>query len=149
MAGELFKAMAGVDIVHVPYKGKRRRAHRDPRRPGADDDRRDHHDGAEWRAGKLKALGTTGSTRSSVLPDVPPSLKPAFPATRRNLARVDGAAGTPRPILERLNAEINKILNSQDVRENWTKQGRDADGMSNRPFRQVPARGNRQVGQTS
>jgi tripartite-type tricarboxylate transporter receptor subunit TctC len=60
MAGELFKAMAGIDVVHVPYKGSAGRAHRHPRRPGADDVRRHHDHGAQRAGGKLKALGTSG-----------------------------------------------------------------------------------------
>src|SRR3972149_6586134 len=71
MAGELFKAMAGVDIVHVPYKGS------DGARTGILGGQVQMMMDAiltmasNVRAGKLKAMGTTGKTRSSVLPEVP------------------------------------------------------------------------------
>ena len=131
MAGELFKAMAGVDIVHVPYKGS---------------------DGARTvilggqvhmmidaittmagnvRAGKLKAMGTTGKTRSSVLPDVPTLSEAGVPGYETGIwLGLMAPAGTPRPVVERLNAEINKILNAADVKETWGKQGAAPMGMT-------------------
>src|SRR5206468_9277707 len=71
MAGELFKYMAGVDIVHVPHKGS------DQARTAVLGGQVDLMFDAistivsQVRAGKLKALGTTGKTRSSVTPDIP------------------------------------------------------------------------------
>jgi tripartite-type tricarboxylate transporter receptor subunit TctC len=83
------------------------------------------------RGGKLKALGTTGKTRSSVLPDVPTVAEAGVPGYEAGIwLGLMAPAGTPRPVLERLNTEINKIINAPDVRENWTKQGAMPMGMS-------------------
>jgi tripartite-type tricarboxylate transporter receptor subunit TctC len=124
MAGELFKAMAGVEIVHVPYKGS----------AGA---RTDLLGGQvemmfdaittmapNVRAGKLKALGTTGKARSSVLPEVPTVAEAGVPGYEATIwLGLMAPAGTPATVVNRLNAEIVKIVNSADVRETWGKQG--------------------------
>jgi tripartite-type tricarboxylate transporter receptor subunit TctC len=135
MAGELFKAMAGVDIVHVPYKGS------DGARTGILGGQVQMMIDAittmasNVRAGKLKALGTTGKTRSSVLPDVPTVAEAGVPGYEAGIwLGVMAPAGTPRPILERLNAEINRIISAPDVRENWTKQGAIPMGMTIEQF---------------
>src|SRR5438445_1486445 len=113
MAGELFKAMAGVDIVHVPYKGS----------SGA---RTDVLGGQvqmmfdaiptmapNVQAGKLKALGTSGKVRSSVLPDVPTVSEAGVPGYDAVIwLGIMAPAGTPRPILEKLNVEVNKVVNA-------------------------------------
>src|SRR6185503_10975174 len=131
MAGELFKYMAGVDIVHVPYKGS------DGARTGILGGQVHMMIDAittmapNVRAGKLKAMGTTGKVRSSVLPDVPTIAEAGVPGYETGIwLGLMAPTGTPRPVLERLNAEINKIINSPDVRENWTKQGAMPMGMS-------------------
>lgn len=131
MAGELFKAMAGVDIVHVPYKGS------DGARVGIL--------GAQVhmmidaittmaphvRAGKLKAMGTTGKTRSSVLPDVPTLSEAGVPGYETGIwLGLMAPAGTPRPVLERLNVEVVKVLNAADVKAAWGKQGAQPIPMS-------------------
>ena len=124
MAGELFKAMAGVDIVHVPYKGS------DGARVGILGGQVQMMIDAittmapNVRAGKLKAMGTTGKTRSSVLPDVPTLAEAGVPGYETGIwLGLMAPAGTPRPVLERLNVEIAKILNAADVKETWGKQG--------------------------
>src|SRR5687768_7507606 len=120
MAGELFKAMASVDIVHVPYKGS----------SGA---RTDILGGQvqmmfdaittmapNVRAGKLKALGTSGKTRSSVLPDVPTVSEAGVPGYEAVIwLGFMAPAGTPRPIVDRLNAEITKAANAPEMKEAW------------------------------
>lgn len=137
MAGELFKAMAGLDIVHVPYKGS----------SGA---RTDVLGGQvqmmfdaittmapNVRAGKLKALGTTGKTRSPVLPDVPTVSEAGVPAYEAVIwLGIMAPAGTPKAIVERLNAEIRKIVNSAEVKEAWDKQGAAPLSMSTDEFGQ-------------
>jgi tripartite-type tricarboxylate transporter receptor subunit TctC len=124
MAGELFKAMAGVDIVHVPYKGS------DGARTGILGGQVQMMIDAittmapNVRAGKLKAMGTTGKTRSTVLPDVPTLAEAGVPGYETGIwLGLMAPAGTPRPVLERLNVEIAKVLNSADVKETWGKQG--------------------------
>ncbi|HEY5292890.1 MAG TPA: tripartite tricarboxylate transporter substrate binding protein, partial [Burkholderiales bacterium] len=100
MAGELFKAMAGLDIVHVPYKGS----------SGA---RTDVLGGQvemmfdaittmapNVRAGKLKALGTTGKVRSPVLPEVPTVAEAGVPGYEATIwLGIVAPAGTPKPVV--------------------------------------------------
>jgi tripartite-type tricarboxylate transporter receptor subunit TctC len=124
MAGELFKAMAGVDLVHVPYKGS------DGARVGILGGQVQMMIDAittmapNVRAGKLKAMGTTGKTRSAVLPDVPTLAEAGVPGYETGIwLGLMAPAGTPRPVLERLNVEIAKVLNAADVKESWGKQG--------------------------
>jgi len=131
MAGELFKAMAGVDIVHIPHKG-------------SDGARTSILSGqvqmmfdavptmaANARAGKVKALATSGTARSPVTPDVPTVAEAGVPGYASGIwLGMMAPAGTPRPILERLNAEVNKIINSAEVKEAWAKQGAFPMGMS-------------------
>ena len=124
MAGELFKAMAGVDIVHVPYKGS------DGARTGILGGQVHMMIDAittmapNVRAGKLKAMGTTGKTRSAVLPDVPTLSEAGVPGYETGIwLGLMAPTGTPRPVLERLNAEVNKVLSAPEVREMWGKQG--------------------------
>jgi tripartite-type tricarboxylate transporter receptor subunit TctC len=124
MAGELFKAMAGVDIVHVPYKGS------DGARTGILGGQVHMMIDAittmapNVSAGKLKALGTTGKSRSSVLPDVPTVSEAGVPGYEAGIwLGLMAPAGTPKPILERLNAEISRIIQAPEVKENWMKQG--------------------------
>ncbi|MGH8766186.1 MAG: tripartite tricarboxylate transporter substrate binding protein [Burkholderiales bacterium] len=131
MAGELFKQMAGVDIVHVPYKGS------DGARVGILGGQVQMMIdaittmAANVRAGKVKAMGTTGKTRSSVLPDVPTIAEAGVPGYEAGIwLGVMAPAGTPRAVLERLNTEINKIINAPEVKEVWAKQGAIPMGMS-------------------
>jgi len=135
MAGELFKVSAGVDIVHVPYKGS----------SGA---RTDLLGGQvqmmfdaittmapNVRAGKLKALATTGKTRSSVLPEVPTLNEAGVPGYEAVIwLGIMAPAGTPRPIVEKLNAEITRIVNSPEVKDAWAKQGAVSMSMSTEEF---------------
>jgi len=123
MAGELFKAMAGVDIVHVPYRGS----------SGA---RTDTIGGQvqmmfdavttmseHVKAGQVRALGTSGKTRSTVLPDVPTVAEtvPGYEATI--WLGIVAPKGTPPAIVTRLNAEITRIVSRPDVRRDWAAQG--------------------------
>jgi len=131
MAGELFKAMAGVDIVHVPYKGS----------AGA---RTDILGGQvqmmfdaittmapNVRAGKLKALGTSGKSRSGVLPEVPTISEAGVPGYETVIwLGFMAPAGTPRAIVDKLNAEITRAANASEMKEAWAKQGAIAMSMS-------------------
>jgi len=131
MAGELFKHMAGVDIVHVPYKGS------DGARVGILGGQVQMMLDAittmapNVRAGKVKAMGTTGKTRSTVLPDVPTIAEAGVPGYETGIwLGLMAPAGTPRPVLERLNAEVNKVITAPEVKETWAKQGAAPMGMS-------------------
>jgi tripartite-type tricarboxylate transporter receptor subunit TctC len=131
MAGELFKYMAGVDIVHVPHKGS--------------DQARTAILGGQVhmmfdaittmaghaRGGKVKAIGSSGKSRSAVTPDVPTVSEAGVPGYEATIwLGLMAPATTPRPILEKLNAEVNKVINAPDVKENWGKQGAQPMGMS-------------------
>ena len=131
MAGELFKAMAGVDIVHVPYKGS------DGARVGILGGQVQMMLDAittmaqNARAGKVRALATTGKSRSSVTPDVPTVAEAGVPGYESGIwLGLMAPAATPRPILERLNAEVNRILGLPEVKEAWLKQGAVPMGMT-------------------
>ena len=131
MAGELFKSMAGVDIVHVPHKG-------------SDQARIAVMGGqvqmmfdavptmaANAKAGKVKAFGTTGEKRSSVTPELPTLSEAGVAGYETGLwLGLMAPKATPRPVLEKINAEVNKLLNSAEVKENWAKQGTITMGMS-------------------
>jgi tripartite-type tricarboxylate transporter receptor subunit TctC len=124
MAGELFKAMADVQIVHVPYKGS----------SGA---RTDTIGGqvqmmfdavttmSEFvKSGKVRALGTTGRARSSVMPDVPTIAEAGVPGYEATIwLGLMAPKGTPPAIVNRLNAEIAKIVARPEVKDEWAKQG--------------------------
>ena len=124
MAGELLKNLTGFDIVHVPYKGS----------TGM---RTDILSGqiqmlfdsiptmAQMiKAGNVRALGTSGKTRSPNLPDVPTIAEAGVPGFQATLwVGFMAPAGTPQPIVELLNREIGKILAQPDIKEAWEKTG--------------------------
>ena len=135
MAGELFKAMAGVDIVHIPYKGS----------SGA---RTDVIGGQvqmmfdavttmteHVKAGQVRALGTTGKARSSVLPDVPTIAEAGVPGYEATIwIGLVAPKGTPPAIVNRLNAEITKIVSRPEVKRDWGAQGAVAMTMTPEEF---------------
>jgi tripartite-type tricarboxylate transporter receptor subunit TctC len=127
MAGELLKAMAGVSILHVPYKGS----------AGA---RTDVLGGQvdlmfdaiptmteHVKGGKVKALATTGSARSAILPDVPTLAEAGVPGYEATIwLGVMAPRGTPVAVVARLNAEIGRITGNAEVRKAWAAQGTTA-----------------------
>ena len=127
MAGELFKAMAGVSIVHIPYRGS----------AGA---RTDVLGGQiemmfdaiptmteHIKGGKVKALATTGKVRSANLPDVPTVSEAGVPGYEATIwLGLMAPKGTPVAVINKLNAEIAKITASPEVRRAWTAQGTTA-----------------------
>ena len=147
MAGELFKAMAGVDILHVPYKGS----------AGA---RTDILGGQvqmmfdavtvmapHAREGKVKALATSGTSRSSVLPNVPTVSESGVPGYEATIwLGIMAPKNTPPAIVNRLNAEIVKIVSQPQVKGDWDKQGATGDGDVAGRVREVHERRHRQVG---
>ncbi len=124
MAGELFKSMAGVYLVHIPYRGS----------SGA---RTDVIGGQvdlmfdavttmaeQVRSGKVKALATTGAQRSTVLPDVPTVGEAGVPNYEATIwLGLLAPKGTPRAVVERLNEAISKITSQPAVRQEWGRQG--------------------------
>jgi tripartite-type tricarboxylate transporter receptor subunit TctC len=137
MAGELFKSMAGIDVVHVPYKGS------DGARVGILGGQVQMMFDAittmapNVRAGKLKGFGTSGRARSSVLPETPTVSEAGVPGYEATIwLGVMAPAGTPKPVVDRLNAEISKITGRAEVREAWAKQGATAMSMTPEQFGQ-------------
>jgi len=124
MAGELFKAMAGVNIVHVPYKGSSQ-ARTDVLGGQVDMMFDAVTTMAEFaKTGKVKALATTGKARSSVLPNVPTMSEAGVPGYEAVIwLGIMAPKGTPPEIVKRLNTEIGKILAKPEVRDEWAKQG--------------------------
>jgi tripartite-type tricarboxylate transporter receptor subunit TctC len=76
------------------------------------------------QSGQLKALGATGLKRSDVLPDVPTVNEAGVPGYEATIwLGLMAPAGTPKPIVDKLNAEINKVLSRPDLQDAWAKQG--------------------------
>src|SRR3954467_1278102 len=124
MAGELFKTMAGVDLVHVPYRNS-----------------------GEARSGviggqvqmmidalpamapnisenQVRALASTGKTRSSVLPDVPTAIEAGVAGYEATIwLGLMAPAGTPKPVIDKLNAAVNAMVKRPDIVKLWTAQG--------------------------
>jgi len=124
MAGELFKALAGVDIVHVPHKGSGEA--RTSTMSGQTEMMLDAITTMApiAKAGKVRALGTTGLKRSTVMPEVPTIAEAGVKGYETTIwLGIMAPTGTPRAILERLNAEITKVANRPDVKKTWDSQG--------------------------
>jgi len=124
MAGELFKTMAGIDLVHVPYRNS-----------------------GEARSGviggqvqmmidavtamapnvsgqQVRALATTGKIRSGVLPDVPTAAEAGVPGFEATIwLGLMAPAGTPQPIIDKLNAAVTAAARRPDIVKLWTDQG--------------------------
>ena len=124
MAGELFKSMSGTDILHIPHKGSA-------------EARNDVMGGhvqmmfdavtamkGSIDAGEVRALATTGLQRSSVMPNVPTVNESGVPGYEATIwLGIMAPKGTPKEIVDKLNAEIGKIIAKPEIREAWAKQG--------------------------
>ncbi|OAF14581.1 tripartite tricarboxylate transporter substrate binding protein [Bradyrhizobium neotropicale] len=124
MAGELFKAMAGIDVVHVPYRNS-----------------------GEARSGviggqvqmmidavpamapnigenQVRALATTGQQRSAVLPNVPTAGEAGVSGYEATIwLGLMAPTGTPKPIIDKLNSAVNAMVKRPDIAKLWTEQG--------------------------
>ena len=124
MAGELFKSMADVYLVHIPYKGS----------SGA---RTDVIGGQvdmmfdavttmseQVKAGKVKAIATTGRQRSDVMPDVPTVHESGVPNYEATIwLGLMAPKGTPKAVVDRLNEAVSRISSQPEVKQLWGKQG--------------------------
>lgn len=131
MAGELFKHMAGVSMTHIPYKGSA--AARTDVLSGQVDVMFDAVTTMteNIKAGKVRGLATTGRVRSSVSSELPTVSEDGVPKYEAVIwLGMMAPAGTPEAIVNRLNSEINKIVNAPDVKAAWAKQGAVAMSMS-------------------
>jgi tripartite-type tricarboxylate transporter receptor subunit TctC len=127
LAGELLRLMAAIDIVHVPYKGG------GPAMQGMLGGQVSAifatpvTAGPHIRAGKIRAIATTGAARSAYLPDVPTIAESGYPGYEAtNWYAFLAPAATPKPVLERLHRELAQVLKAPDVRESLDKQGMEA-----------------------
>jgi tripartite-type tricarboxylate transporter receptor subunit TctC len=124
MAAELFKKMTGTDIVHVPHR--------------ASGDQRNavlggHLDmtfdaittmAANVQAGQVRALGTSALTRSKVLPEVPTIAEAGVPGFEAVIwLGLVAPAGTPKQVVDKLNAAINEVIARPDIANAWERQG--------------------------
>ncbi|WP_429024026.1 tripartite tricarboxylate transporter substrate binding protein [Bradyrhizobium sp. I1.14.4] len=124
IAGELFKAMAGIDVVHVPYRNS-----------------------GEARSGiiggqvqmmidavpamaanvlenQVRALATTGKTRSNVLPNVPTVIEAGVSGYEATIwLGLMAPADTPKPIIDKLNTAVNAAIRRPEVEKLWAAQG--------------------------
>jgi tripartite-type tricarboxylate transporter receptor subunit TctC len=124
MAGELFKSMSGTDILHIPHKGSA-------------EARNDVMGGhvqmmfdavtamkGSIDAGEVRALATTGLQRSSVMPNVPTMNEAGVPGYEATIwLGIMAPTGTPKEIVDRLNAEIERIIDQPAIRDAWAQQG--------------------------
>ena len=131
LAGELFKSLAGVDIVHVPYKGS------SEARTGVMSGQVEMMFDAITtmtpiiKAGRVRALGTTGLKRSGVLPDVPTVSEAGVKGYEATIwLGIMAPTGTPKAVIDRLNAEIVKIVSRPEVKKTWNEQGAEPLNMN-------------------
>ena len=124
MAAELLKSLTGIDIVHVPYKGS----------TGM---RTDILGGqiqmlfdsiptmaSMVQSGMVRALGTSGATRSPILPDVPTIAEAGVPGFQfSQWVGFMAPKATPQPIVDKLNGAITTILKRPDIKAAWEAQG--------------------------
>lgn len=124
MAGELFKTMAGIDLVHVPYRNS------GEARSGVIGGQVQMMIDAvtamapNIREKQVHALATTGTTRSGVLSDVPTANEAGVPGYEATIwLGLMAPGGTPKPIIDKLNAAVNAFVKRPDIVKLWADQG--------------------------
>ena len=138
--GEMLKGAAGIDMVHVAYKGAG---------PAVQDIMAGHaqmgiHDlasvGPHLQSGRLVALAVTGPKRWPALPNLPTFAEQGFALDIAGWNGIQAPAGTPKAIVERMSAEINKVIQSPDGREQILKYGLLVTGTTPDEFAGIIAR---------
>lgn len=129
LSGEMYKAMAGIDMVHVPYKGGA---------PAAADLIGGHVSMMfepmysampALKSGKVRPLAVTSAQRLSILPDVPTMAEAGLPGFESsNWQGIIAPAATPRAIVAKINADTLAVLNMPEVREKIIAQGNQVSG---------------------
>lgn len=135
MAGELFKKLAGIDMVHVPYKGIG---------PMMQDLLGGQVDlcfdslsssSPQIKAGKLIPLAITSATRSPAFPDLPTMAEAGYQGFEvTTWYALWGIKGTPQPIIDKMYAESVKALNDPDIKKIWESQGATIGGQPPKEF---------------
>jgi tripartite-type tricarboxylate transporter receptor subunit TctC len=135
LSAELFKSMARVELLHVPYKGIGQ---------ALTDLLAGHVDVLfapsqaviqHVRAGKLKALATTGAQRTEALPELPTVAEAGLPGYAAvGWFGLLAPAATPRPLVERLSADANRVLADREVRSRMAALGADPSGNTPEEF---------------
>jgi tripartite-type tricarboxylate transporter receptor subunit TctC len=133
LSAELLKSMAGIDVVHVPFKGSGqalidvvagRVSMIVDNMPSAL---------PHIKGGKLRALGVTGAKRSAALPEVPTIAEAGNEVGLRGYESLSWSgfalpAGAPRDVVQRLNRETNAVLAGADMKQKFAEQGAEAVG---------------------
>jgi len=129
VSGELFKTMTGIDMQHIPYKG---RASAIPDLLGGRVTMMFDNMPSSLplvREGKLRALGVTSSKRSAAAPDIPTLAESGLPGFEAvSWFAMFAPANTPAPIVNKLQGEISKILKSPDISKKLLDLGLDPSG---------------------
>jgi tripartite-type tricarboxylate transporter receptor subunit TctC len=135
LGGELFKLEAGVDMLHVPFKGGG---------PAMIDVIGGHtklvfsslvQTTPHIKSGKLKPLGVGSKKRNPVLPDVPTIAEAGVPTYEAlNWWGIVAPAGTPQAVVDKLHKEITEVQNSEEVKKQFATEGADIVQMGSREF---------------
>jgi tripartite-type tricarboxylate transporter receptor subunit TctC len=135
MAGELFKTVAGVDLVHVPYRNS------GEARSGIIGGQVQMMIDAvtamapNVNQGQVRALAITGSARSSVLPDVPTVAEAGLPGYEATIwLGLMAPTGTPKPVVDKLNAAVNAAIQRPQIVKLWAEQGASPMSMTPEEF---------------
>ncbi len=130
LSGEMFKVMTAVDMLHVPYKGAA---------PAVADILAGHvklgfHNMPDvvphLKSGGLRAIAVTAAKRAAALPDVPTIAESGVPGYAAEVwFGVFAPAGTPRPVVDRLHAEISKALADPEIKEKLESLGNEVSGI--------------------
>jgi tripartite-type tricarboxylate transporter receptor subunit TctC len=135
--GEMLKGAAGLDMTHVPYRGAG---------PAVQDTLGGQVQmtiqdlaavGPHIASGRVIALAVTGPRRWPALPELPTFVEQGYPLDIAGWNGIHAPAGTPRPIIERMNAEINKIIQTPEGREQILKYGLLVTGTSPADFADI------------
>jgi tripartite-type tricarboxylate transporter receptor subunit TctC len=138
LSSELFRLMAGVDMVHVPFKGG------GPAMISVISGETQISIGSliqtlpHIRSGRLRPLGTGGAKRSPALPDIPTIAESGLPGYEaNNWWGIVAPAGTPPAIIKRLHGEISGILTRPDVQKWFTSEGAESVNRTPEEFARI------------
>jgi tripartite-type tricarboxylate transporter receptor subunit TctC len=137
LAGEYFKSLIGADITHVPHKGSS-----EARTSVMSGQVEIMFDAITTmaplaKAGRVRALASTGLKRSAVMPELPTVAEAGVAGYEATIwLGVMAPVNTPRAVLDRLNGEITKITGRPDVRKTWNEQGAEPLSMNTAAFEQ-------------